>query len=106
MPEPYEINLMEELTLKGVTQYYAFVEERQKVRGRLLTGPGTTRVVRVYRVVAHTTLLWRSAVQREMQGCPLNGREAPPSSDQRCSVCRSPRLEGQNTALLAGTKSL
>lgn len=29
--KPYEINLMEELTLKGVTQYYAFVEERQKV---------------------------------------------------------------------------
>jgi ATP-dependent RNA helicase DDX6/DHH1 len=29
--EPYEINLMEELTLKGVTQYYAFVQERQKV---------------------------------------------------------------------------
>ncbi|KAJ1505017.1 DExD/H-box ATP-dependent RNA helicase dhh1 [Coelomomyces lativittatus] len=28
---PYEINLMEDLTLKGVTQYYAFVEERQKV---------------------------------------------------------------------------
>mmetsp|Transcript_11970 Transcript_11970/g.18082 ORF Transcript_11970/g.18082 Transcript_11970/m.18082 type:complete len:577 (+) Transcript_11970:307-2037(+) len=27
----YEINLMEELTLKGVTQYYAFVEEKQKV---------------------------------------------------------------------------
>eukprot|EP00742_Colponemidia_sp_Colp-10_P000503 GILJ01000549.1.p1 GENE.GILJ01000549.1~~GILJ01000549.1.p1 ORF type:complete len:492 (+),score=72.22 GILJ01000549.1:87-1562(+) len=27
----YEINLMEDLTLKGVTQYYAFVEERQKV---------------------------------------------------------------------------
>jgi len=31
MNRPYEINLMEELTLKGVTQYYAFVEERQKV---------------------------------------------------------------------------
>ncbi|RWS03500.1 putative ATP-dependent RNA helicase me31b-like protein [Dinothrombium tinctorium] len=29
--EPYELNLMEELTLKGVTQYYAFVQERQKV---------------------------------------------------------------------------
>ncbi|XP_045594709.1 ATP-dependent RNA helicase cgh-1 isoform X1 [Procambarus clarkii] len=28
---PYEINLMDELTLKGVTQYYAFVKERQKV---------------------------------------------------------------------------
>ncbi len=28
---PYEVNLMEELTLKGVSQYYAFVEERQKV---------------------------------------------------------------------------
>lgn len=31
MKSPYEINLMEELTLRGVTQYYAFVEERQKV---------------------------------------------------------------------------
>jgi len=29
--DPYEINLMDTLTLKGVTQYYAFVEERQKV---------------------------------------------------------------------------
>ncbi|ORZ34332.1 P-loop containing nucleoside triphosphate hydrolase protein [Catenaria anguillulae PL171] len=29
--DPYEINLMDDLTLKGVTQYYAFVEERQKV---------------------------------------------------------------------------
>jgi ATP-dependent RNA helicase DDX6/DHH1 len=28
---PFEINLMEELTLLGVTQYYAFVQERQKV---------------------------------------------------------------------------
>jgi len=28
---PYEINLMEELTLKGITQYYAFVQEKQKV---------------------------------------------------------------------------
>ncbi|XP_018007402.1 ATP-dependent RNA helicase cgh-1 [Hyalella azteca] len=28
---PYEINLMDELTLKGVTQYYAYVQERQKV---------------------------------------------------------------------------
>lgn len=31
MDSPYEINLMDELTLRGVTQYYAFVEERQKV---------------------------------------------------------------------------
>ncbi|PJF18548.1 ATP-dependent RNA helicase dhh1 [Paramicrosporidium saccamoebae] len=29
--KPYEVNLMDELTLKGVTQYYAYVEERQKV---------------------------------------------------------------------------
>lgn len=29
--KPYEINLMDELTLKGVTQFYAFVQERQKV---------------------------------------------------------------------------
>eukprot|EP01016_Furgasonia_blochmanni_P012219 TRINITY_DN1585_c0_g2_i2.p1 TRINITY_DN1585_c0_g2~~TRINITY_DN1585_c0_g2_i2.p1 ORF type:complete len:445 (+),score=108.40 TRINITY_DN1585_c0_g2_i2:78-1412(+) len=28
---PHEVNLMDELTLKGVTQYYAYVEERQKV---------------------------------------------------------------------------
>uniref|UniRef100_A0A4W5L7G6 RNA helicase n=1 Tax=Hucho hucho TaxID=62062 RepID=A0A4W5L7G6_9TELE len=31
LSKPYEINLMEELTLKGVTQYYAYVTERQKV---------------------------------------------------------------------------
>ncbi|KAF8591283.1 DEAD-domain-containing protein [Ramaria rubella] len=31
MKSPYEINLMDELTLRGVTQFYAFVEERQKV---------------------------------------------------------------------------
>ena len=31
MVQPFEVNLMDELTLKGVTQYYAFVEERQKV---------------------------------------------------------------------------
>ena len=32
MREPYEINLMDELTLKGVTQFYAYVEEKQKVQ--------------------------------------------------------------------------
>jgi ATP-dependent RNA helicase DDX6/DHH1 len=31
MKNPYKINLMDELTLKGVTQYYAYLEERQKV---------------------------------------------------------------------------
>jgi ATP-dependent RNA helicase DDX6/DHH1 len=31
MKSPYEINLMDELTLRGVTQFYAYVEERQKV---------------------------------------------------------------------------
>jgi len=31
LKNPHEINLMDELTLKGVTQYYAFVEEKQKV---------------------------------------------------------------------------
>ncbi|EJU02445.1 DEAD-domain-containing protein [Dacryopinax primogenitus] len=31
MKRPYEINLMEELTLRGVTQYYVFLEEKQKV---------------------------------------------------------------------------
>lgn len=31
MRQPFEINLMEELTLLGVTQYYAFVNEKQKV---------------------------------------------------------------------------
>jgi len=28
---PYNINLMDELTLRGITQFYAYVEERQKV---------------------------------------------------------------------------
>jgi ATP-dependent RNA helicase DDX6/DHH1 len=32
MRAPYEINLMDELTLKGVTQFYAYVEEKQKVQ--------------------------------------------------------------------------
>nr|BAF57607.1 DEAD box RNA helicase Me31B [Dugesia japonica] len=31
MRDPYEINLMDELTLKGISQYYAYVQERQKV---------------------------------------------------------------------------
>lgn len=31
LPDAYIINLMDELTLRGVTQYYAFVEEKQKV---------------------------------------------------------------------------
>ena len=31
MVQPFEVNLMDELTLKGVTQFYAYVEERQKV---------------------------------------------------------------------------
>uniref|UniRef100_A0A3Q2CTT0 RNA helicase n=1 Tax=Cyprinodon variegatus TaxID=28743 RepID=A0A3Q2CTT0_CYPVA len=31
LQKPYEINLMEELTLKGITQFYAYVTERQKV---------------------------------------------------------------------------
>jgi ATP-dependent RNA helicase DDX6/DHH1 len=31
LKDPYEINLMDELTLKGITQFYAFVQERQKV---------------------------------------------------------------------------
>ena len=47
MTKPYEINLMDELTLRGVTQYYAFLEEKQKVhclntlfsKVRLLFGP-------------------------------------------------------------------
>ncbi|ORY91167.1 ATP-dependent RNA helicase DHH1 [Syncephalastrum racemosum] len=31
LKRPYEINLMDELTLRGVTQFYAYVEEKQKV---------------------------------------------------------------------------
>lgn len=31
MRQPYEINLMEELTLRGITQYYAFVRQDQKI---------------------------------------------------------------------------
>lgn len=32
VPNAYSINLMDELTLRGITQFYAFVEERQKVQ--------------------------------------------------------------------------
>ncbi|KAL9963645.1 hypothetical protein ACROYT_G027171 [Oculina patagonica] len=31
LEKAFEINLMDELTLKGITQYYVFLEERQKV---------------------------------------------------------------------------
>jgi ATP-dependent RNA helicase DDX6/DHH1 len=31
MPDAHIVNLMEELTLKGVTQYYVFLEEKQKI---------------------------------------------------------------------------
>lgn len=31
LPNAYIINLMDELTLRGITQFYAFVEEKQKV---------------------------------------------------------------------------
>ena len=31
IPNAVEVNLMEELTLKGVTQYYVYLEEKQKV---------------------------------------------------------------------------
>lgn len=31
LTKAYEINLMDDLTLRGITQYYAFVEERQKL---------------------------------------------------------------------------
>ena len=31
LPRAYEINLMDQLTLKGITQYYAYVEEKQKL---------------------------------------------------------------------------
>lgn len=31
LTKPYEINLMDELTLKGISQFYAFVDEKQKL---------------------------------------------------------------------------
>ncbi|KAK2958658.1 putative DEAD-box ATP-dependent RNA helicase 6 [Blattamonas nauphoetae] len=31
MPNSHEVNLMDELTLRGVTQFYAFVEEKEKL---------------------------------------------------------------------------
>ena len=31
LQSPYELNLMEELTLKGITQFYAYVQEKHKV---------------------------------------------------------------------------
>lgn len=36
---PHEINLMDELTLKGITQYYAFVEESKKIHCLNSTSP-------------------------------------------------------------------
>jgi hypothetical protein len=36
MTSPYEVNLMDELTLKGITQYYAFVQVCGSGYSRLL----------------------------------------------------------------------
>lgn len=54
MNSPHEINLMDELTLRGVTQYYAFVEERQKVHC-LNTLFSKVCLFYVYHVIAHET---------------------------------------------------
>lgn len=32
IPNPHPINLMQELTLRGVTQFYAYVREQDKIR--------------------------------------------------------------------------
>ena len=36
MRDPYEVNLMDELTLKGITQYYAFVQGPNSIEKNLL----------------------------------------------------------------------
>lgn len=36
LKNPFEINLMERLTLRGITEYYAYVQERYKVVGSCL----------------------------------------------------------------------
>ena len=59
--KPYEINLMEELTLKGVTQYYAFVEERQKVHclNTLFSKVCLLLISRAQRLLVSLLLIWR-----------------------------------------------
>ncbi|KAL0448017.1 UNVERIFIED_CONTAM: DEAD-box ATP-dependent RNA helicase 8 [Sesamum latifolium] len=71
---PYIINLMDELTLKGITQYYAFVEERQKVhclntlfskQGRRRCRGGRSRLPHCRRP---NLFVWATAVARHCNG--------------------------------------
>lgn len=65
LPDAHEINLMEELTLKGVTQYYAFVEERQKVHclNTLFTKLQINQAIIFCNSVARVELLARKITQ-------------------------------------------
>jgi len=72
---PFTINLMTELTLKGVTQYYAYVEEKQKVHclntlfakvSLLVVGinkKGVHQILRVLSLAMHHSLLYMVAHQ-------------------------------------------
>lgn len=59
--KPYVINLMDELTLKGITQYYAFVEEKQKVHclntlfSKVSWARGKPFVIRFQTAAVHST---------------------------------------------------
>lgn len=53
--KPYIINLMEELTLKGITQFYAFVEEKQKVHCLNTVFSKVRHVNHVTQYVSHIT---------------------------------------------------
>jgi ATP-dependent RNA helicase DDX6/DHH1 len=75
MQTPYEINLMEELTLLGITQFYAYVQEKQKVHclntlfrkvclneGEGGTVPKTLRIL--YQLQINQSIIFCNSTQR------------------------------------------
>uniref|UniRef100_A0A8C1NDR5 RNA helicase n=1 Tax=Cyprinus carpio TaxID=7962 RepID=A0A8C1NDR5_CYPCA len=61
LQKPYEINLMDELTLKGITQYYAYVTERQKVH---CLNTLFSRVIFFYSLQINQSIIFCNSTQR------------------------------------------
>ena len=79
MDSPYEINLMDELTLRGVTQYYAYVEERQKVHC-------LNTLFSKLQINQSIISLYQHSNQTKQSNCPSKDRQPSESQPSLSSV--------------------
>jgi ATP-dependent RNA helicase DDX6/DHH1 len=94
LTKPYEINLMEALTLKGVTQFYAFVEERQKVHclNTLFSKLQINQSIIFCNSTQRVELLARKITELGEWYSPLGTVATPRGAEVPCIVCLSPCL--------------